>query len=47
MNLCSLSALAIHYAATENQVCKERMEYMLAELKIGLISRSTPSELKL
>ncbi|MDR0573413.1 MAG: glycoside hydrolase family 127 protein [Tannerella sp.] len=28
-----LSALAISYAATGNQACKERMEYMLAELK--------------
>ncbi|MDL2241833.1 glycoside hydrolase family 127 protein, partial [Bacteroidales bacterium OttesenSCG-928-L03] len=28
-----LSALAIHYAATGNQACKERMEYMISELK--------------
>ncbi len=28
-----LSALAIHYAATGNKVCKERMDYMLSELK--------------
>ncbi|MDL2310218.1 glycoside hydrolase family 127 protein, partial [Parabacteroides sp. OttesenSCG-928-B22] len=28
-----LSAMAIHYAATGNRECKERMEYMLAELK--------------
>ena len=28
-----LSALAIHYASTGNQECKERMEYMLSELK--------------
>ena len=28
-----LSALAIHYAATGNQACKERMEYVLSELK--------------
>lgn len=28
-----LSAMAIHYAATGNQACKERMDYMLAELK--------------
>ncbi|RRN77472.1 hypothetical protein EIM50_19455, partial [Pseudoxanthomonas sp. SGD-10] len=28
-----LSALAIHYAATGNQKCKERMIYMLSELK--------------
>lgn len=28
-----LSALAIHYAATGNKACKERMEYMIAELK--------------
>ena len=28
-----LSALAIHYAATGDQRCRERMEYMLAELK--------------
>lgn len=28
-----LSALAIHYAATGNMECKERMEYMLSELK--------------
>lgn len=27
-----LSALAIHYAATGNEACKERMEYMIAEL---------------
>lgn len=28
-----LTALAIHYAATNDERCKERMEYMLAELK--------------
>ncbi len=28
-----LSAMAIHYAATGNQTCKERLEYMIAELK--------------
>src|SRR5690554_1819688 len=28
-----LSAMAIHYAATGDKECKERMEYMLAELK--------------
>ena len=28
-----LTALAISYAATGNQACKERMEYMLSELK--------------
>lgn len=28
-----LSALAIHYAATGNQQCKDRMEYFLSELK--------------
>lgn len=28
-----LSALAIHYAATGNEACRERMEYMIAELK--------------
>lgn len=28
-----LSAMAIHYAATGNEACKERMDYMLAELK--------------
>jgi DUF1680 family protein len=28
-----LSALAIHYAATGNEVCKTRMEYMISELK--------------
>lgn len=28
-----LSAMAIHYAATDNRVCKERMEYMISELK--------------
>lgn len=28
-----LSAMAIHYAATGNEACRERMEYMLAELK--------------
>lgn len=28
-----LTALAIHYAATGNQECKERMDYMIAELK--------------
>ncbi|WP_277120302.1 beta-L-arabinofuranosidase domain-containing protein [Bacteroides ndongoniae] len=28
-----LSALAIHYAATGNEACKQRMDYMLAELK--------------
>lgn len=28
-----LSAMAIHYAAIDNESCKERMEYMLAELK--------------
>ncbi len=28
-----LSALAIHYAATGNEACKTRMEYMLSELK--------------
>ena len=28
-----LSAMALHYAATGNETCKERMEYMLAELK--------------
>src|SRR6476469_5259832 len=28
-----LSALAIHYAATNNAECKKRMEYMIAELK--------------
>lgn len=27
-----LSALAIHYAATGNQSCKERMDYMISEL---------------
>lgn len=28
-----LSAMAIHYAATGNQQCEERMEYMISELK--------------
>ncbi len=28
-----LSALAMHYGATGNQACKERMDYMLSELK--------------
>jgi DUF1680 family protein len=28
-----LSALAIHYAATGNEECKERMDYMVSELK--------------
>ncbi len=28
-----LSALAMHYAATGNEECKRRMEYMIAELK--------------
>lgn len=28
-----LSALSIHYAATGDRTCKERMEYMIAELK--------------
>ncbi len=28
-----LSALAIHYAATGNEACKQRMEYILSELK--------------
>ncbi|GHT12832.1 glycosyl hydrolase [Bacteroidia bacterium] len=28
-----LSALAIHYAATGNRKCKERMEYVLSEMK--------------
>lgn len=28
-----LSALAIHYAATGNEECKRRMDYMIAELK--------------
>ncbi len=28
-----LSALALHYAATGNQDCKERMDYILAEMK--------------
>lgn len=28
-----LSALAIHYAATGNEECKKRMDYMVAELK--------------
>ena len=28
-----LSALAIHYAATGNEECKRRMEYMVSELK--------------
>lgn len=28
-----LSAMAIHYAATGNETCKERMEYMISELK--------------
>ena len=28
-----LSALAIHYAATGNEACRERMEYVLSEMK--------------
>lgn len=28
-----LSALAIHYAATGNEACKQRMDYMVSELK--------------
>lgn len=28
-----LSALAIHYAATGNEACKQRMDYMISELK--------------
>ena len=28
-----LTAMALHYAATGNQTCKQRMEYMIAELK--------------
>ena len=28
-----VSALAIHYAATGNEACKERLDYVLAELK--------------
>lgn len=28
-----ISALAIHYAATGNEACKERLDYVLAELK--------------
>lgn len=28
-----LTAMAIHYAATGNQACKERMDYMVSELK--------------
>lgn len=28
-----LSALAVHYAATGNKECKQRMDYMIAELK--------------
>ena len=28
-----ISALAMHYAATGNQACKERLDYVLAELK--------------
>ena len=28
-----LSAMAMNYAATGNEACKERMEYMLSELK--------------
>lgn len=36
-----LSAMAINYAATGNKTCKERMEYMLTELKACLEANAT------
>ena len=36
-----LSAIAMNYAATKNAACRNRMEYMLAELKACQIANST------
>lgn len=36
-----LSAMAIHYAATGNEECRKRMEYMISELKTCQESNST------